>query len=239
MRYKTLTLLFVISMLMIWLNCAFGEDFIFVDLEPYANSKILDTNWWTGEAGNTDMEELLEIAQDGHTFVGPGDEEVPFKIVDAVLNIFGTNAANNPEKIEGIEIGMAAESIYFVHMTGWEAVGMPSYKFVINFEGGSSEELLMESNVNSDNWDQVPAPLADENSAWIWEETAVTVARGGVIATKWENPDPEKRILTVDFVSLNTAAVPALFAITLGGASATVCPDGKMPGLWSQIKIFE
>ncbi|MBD3183463.1 hypothetical protein GF312_14285 [Candidatus Poribacteria bacterium] len=236
MRCVRLFPIFIGLIMIISFNCAYGEDFVFVDLEPYANSKILDTNWWTGDPGNTDMEELLEIAQDGHVFEGPGGDEVPFKIVDAVINVFGTNAANNPEKVEGIQIGMAAESVYFVHMTGWEAVGVPSYKFVINYDDGSFEELLMESDVNSDNWDQVPAPLSDENSAWIWEETAVTVARGGVIATKWENPNPGKRIETIDFVSLNTAAVPALFAITLGGASAAVEPVEKVMGTWAEVK---
>jgi len=214
----------------------FCEDFVFIDLEPYANSKITDTQWWTGDAGNSDLEELLEIAQDGHEFEGPGGDMVPFKVVDANLCIYGTSAGANPESIEGIAIGMAAEIIYFLHMTGWEAAGQPSYKFIMNYDDGSSEELLMESNVNSDNWDQVPAPLADENSAWVWEETAVTVAKGGVIATKWENPKPGKKIQTIDFVSLNTAAVPALFAITLGGALMAVLPEEKLPATWAELK---
>jgi hypothetical protein len=214
-----------------------AEDFVFVDLKPYANSRILDTQWWTTNPGTSDMEELLELAKDGHQFDdGPGGEPVQFKVEDAVLCIYGSNSAANPEKIEDIKIGMTAEIVYFLHMTGWEQVGAPSYKFVMNYQDGTSEELLMESNVNSDNWDQVPAPLADENSAWVWDETAVTVARGGVIATKWENPNPGKQIQTIDFVSLKTAAVPALFALTLGGAITAVSPVHKLPITWAGLK---
>jgi len=141
-----------------------------------------------------------------------------------------------PKKIEGIKIGAVAKSIYFLHMTGWEQVGTPSYKFAMIYDDSKTEELLMQSNVNSDNWDQVPAQLADKNSAWVWKETAVTVANGGLIATRWDNPRTARRIEKIDFISLETAAVPALFAITLGGASAPVEPNSKLPITWSAIK---
>ena len=78
-----------------------AEEWAFIDLKPYANSKIVDTEWWTGNAGASDLEELLEIAKDGHEFEGPGGEPVQFKVEDANLRIFGTNAAANPKEIEG------------------------------------------------------------------------------------------------------------------------------------------
>jgi hypothetical protein len=210
-----------------------------VDLVPYANSKLRNTQWWTGQAqaGLVDFDELLKVAEGKvHEFEGLGNKPIPFKIEDANLRIHGTNAAGNPEKITGIKVGATAKAIYFLHMTGWEAVGVPSYKFVMHYQGGASEELEAESNVNSDNWDQVPAPLADKNSAWVWQEAATTVARGGMIATKWDNPRATTRIETIDFVSLKTAAVPALFAITLGEASASVSPGDKAAVTWAQTK---
>ena len=213
-----------------------AEEWAFIDLKPYANSKIVDTQWWTGNAGASDLEELLEIAKDGHEFEGPGDEMVQFKVEDANLRIFGTNAAANPKEIEGIKVEMAAETVYFLHMTGWEAAGAPSYKFVMNYDGGSSEELLMESHFNSDDWCHIPAQLPDENSAQIWTEPGATCGTVSVIATKWENPSPAKRIKTIDFVSLETAAVPGLFAITLGGALAAVFPGGKLAVTWANLK---
>lgn len=45
---------------------AFSEGFIMIDIKPYANSKIMKTNWWTGQPGNTDLEEALEIVKNGH-----------------------------------------------------------------------------------------------------------------------------------------------------------------------------
>lgn len=224
----------------VFLTPAFSvEEFVFVDLKPYANAKITNTQWWTGNAGASDLEELLEIAKDGHEFEGPGGETIAFKVEDANLRIFGTNAAQNPKSIEGIKVGTAAETLYFLHMTGWEAVGMPSYKFVMNYEDGSSEELLMQSHINSDDWCHIPAVLPDENSAQIWTEPGATCGVVSVIATKWENPHSNKRIKTIDFVSLETAAVPGLFAITLGGASTAVSPGGRLTVTWASLKAGE
>ena len=238
MKLRLLTKVFLsFALSAVFLSPALSvEEFVFIDLKPYANAKIVDTQWWTGMAGASDLEELLEIAEDGHEFEGPGGEPVQFKVEDANLRIFGTNAAANPKSVEGIEVGMAAETLYFLHMTGWEQVGMPSYKFVMNYEGGSSEELLMESHINSDDWCHIPATLPDENSAQIWTESGATCGIVSVIATTWENPYPGKRIQTIDFISLDTAAVPGLFAITLGGATAAVSPGGKLTATWASLK---
>lgn len=237
MKSKLLTGIFISLLLWaVFVTSALSAGWIFIDLKPYANAKIVNTQWWTGNPGSSDLEELLDIAKDGHEFEGPGGEMVPFKIADANLRIFGTNAAANPKEITGIKVEATAETIYFLHMTGWEAVGQPSYKFVMNYDGGSSEELLMESHFNSDDWCHVPAQLPDKNSKQIWTEPGVTCGTVSVIATKWKNPQSKKRIKTIDFVSLETAAVPGLFAITLGGASQAVSPGGKLAVTWAKLK---
>lgn len=215
---------------------AFSEDFAFVDLKPYANSNIIDTQWWTGNPGGSDLEELVDIARNGHEFEGPGGEKVQFKVEDANLRIFGTNSAGNPKEIKGIKVGMQAKTVYFLHMTGWEAMGLPSYKFVMNYDDGSKEELLIESGVSSDDWCHVPTPLSDKNSAWVWQESGVTCGTVGVIATKWDNPHSGKRIKTIDVISLETGAVPGIFGITLGGAVAAVSPGGKLTATWARLK---
>lgn len=211
-------------------------EFVFVDIKPYANSKILSTQWWTGNPGGSDLEELVEKAKNGADFVGPGGEKVPFKVENANLVIYGTNAPGNPKKIEGIKVKMKAQNIYFVHMTGWQQEGMPSYKFVMNYDDGSKEELLMQTHVNSDDWCHVPYQLSDKNSTGLWTESGVTCGIVGVIATKWQNPKPARVINTIDFVSLETAAVPGLFAITLGGASAAVMPNDLLTTMWAELK---
>jgi len=237
MKKNLLTLIFLFLVFsLISLSFAFSKDFVFIDLKPYANAKIINTQWWTGNAGGSDLEEVIEKTKNGGELNGPGGEKVPFKVENANLVIFGTNSAANPKKIEGIKIGMKADAIYFLHMTGWQQDGVPSYKFVMKYDDGKIEELMMQSHINSDDWCHVPAALADKNSSWAWQETGVTCGTVGLICTKWPNPSPNKSIRTIDFVSLETGAVPGLFGITLGGATAAVSGSGKLTATWSGIK---
>jgi hypothetical protein len=233
---KPMTILVACFMGLTILAPAFAEDWVFVDLKPYANAKIINTQWWTGNPGGSDLEGAIDAAAKGQMFDGPGGETVPFNVENANIRLFGTNAASNPKEATGIKVGAAAKVIYFLHMTGWEDNGRPSYKFVMNYQGGGSEELLMQSGLNSDDWCHVPAQLKDDNSAWAWQETGVTCGNVGLIATKWENPQSGKRIETIDIVSLETPAAPGIFAITLGDASLAVAPTEKLAVTWASIK---
>ncbi len=159
-----------------------------------------------------------------------------FKVEDDIINIFGTNVAANPKEVTGIEVGMWAEAVYFLHTTGWEHPGEPSYKFVMNYDDGSSDELLIQSHVNSDDWCHIPAVLTDENSAQVWTEPGANCGVVSVIATKWENPKPNRGIKTIDLISLEKGAVPGVFAITVGGATAAVSSGGKLTATWAGLK---
>ena len=233
---KTVTIVIAWSISMTMLTPAFSEKWLFVDLKPYANAKIINTQWWTGIPGGSDLEGAIDAATKGQKFKGPGDEEVPFNVENANLRLFGTNAGANPKKISGMKVGATAKLIYFLHMTGWEDNGQPSYKFVMSYQDRSTQELEIQSGINSDDWCHVPAQLKDKNSAWAWQETGVTCGNVGLIATKWENPTPQKRIECIDVVSLETPAVPGLFAITLGDASLAVASVGKLTTMWATIK---
>jgi len=103
MKSKLLTGIFISLLLFaVFSTSTFAAGWMFIDLKPYANAKITNTQWWTGQPGSSDLEEALKIAKDGHEFE-IGGEKVPFKIEDANLRIFGTNAPQNPKEITGIK----------------------------------------------------------------------------------------------------------------------------------------
>ena len=109
---------------------------------------------------------------------------------------------------------------------------------MINYDDGSSEELPIESHINSDDWCHIPAQLNDGGlSAQVWTEGGVTCGNVSVIATKWENPHPDSAINNIDFVSLETGAVPGLFAISIGEPTASVSSEGKLTGTWAGLKL--
>ncbi|MDE0636284.1 MAG: hypothetical protein OXI43_10605 [Candidatus Poribacteria bacterium] len=62
------------------------EEFVPIDLEPYANTKFVGHQWWTLAAGDNTYS-LLPIGEVAE-FEGP-DKKVKFKIIDGGIVLFG------------------------------------------------------------------------------------------------------------------------------------------------------
>ena len=210
------------------------DEWVFVDIEPYANTKLVDHEWWTLNAGDSTLSRL-PIDEVGE-FEGP-DGKVEFQIIDGAIVVFGTNAAKWPKAVEDIEVGGKAKFVYFFHATGWEQNGVPSYKFVMHYRTGKKEELEMISGFNSDDWCHDGTDLGDDNSVWGWiKKEGGPCGHAGLITTKWENPRPDDWIETIDVVSLELGSVPIIPAITLGEATLAVDPGQKLATTWGSLK---
>ena len=202
------------------------DEWVYVDIEPYANTKLVDHEWWTLNPGDSTLSRL-PIDEVGE-FEGP-DGKVEFQIIDGAIVVFGTNAAKWPKAVEDIEVGGKAKFVYFFHATGWEQNGVPSYKFVMHYRTGKKEELEMISGFNSDDWCHDGTNLEDDNSVWGWiKKEGGPCGHAGLITTKWENPRPDDWIETIDVVSLELGSVPVIPAITLGEATLAVDPAQKL-----------
>lgn len=216
--------------------CRFSEakEWITVDIQPNSNSKVDGgTQWWTGAAGGSTLQDLPK----GKGILKGSDGDVPYNIGPGCIVLNGTNAPKWPKEAKGIKVEAAAEEIYFLHATGWEFPGAPSYKFIMNYEGGSKKELLIISHQNSDDWCHDGTPLPDKNSVWGWiSKAGPPCGHAGLITTKWPNPEAAKVIKSIDIESIGTPAVPLIVGITLGGATKDVEAAGKLPITWGHIK---
>jgi hypothetical protein len=212
-----------------------AKEWEFVDIQPKANSKLNGgTNWWTGDPGGSTFAKL-PIGKEAE-FEGPTGK-VRFYIQEKGIVLNGTNAAKWPMEVKGIAVGGRAKTVYFLHATGWEFAGAPSYAFVLHYDDRSTARLDMQSHVNSDDWCHDGTPLADKNSVWGWiEKSGAPCGHAGLITTKWEHPNAGKWIATMDAVSLGTAAVPVIAAVTLGDATLPVEPRGALATLWADVK---
>ena len=210
------------------------EEFIPVDLEPYSNTKLVGHQWWTLNAGDNTYS-LLPIGKFAE-FEGP-DKKVKFQIIDGGVVLFGTNAQRWPKAVNDIAVEGVAKSIYFFHATGWSAAGAPSYKFVMNYENGKTEELEMITNFNSHDWCHIEKNFEDDNSVWGWTANEKPACnKAGLITTKWDNPHPNIEIVSIDAISLELGAVPIIAAISLGDASLDVHPVQKYTLTWGSLK---
>ena len=161
-----------------------------------------------------------------------------FQIIDGAVVLFGTNAQRWPKAVNDIAVEGVAKSIYFFHATGWSAAGAPSYKFVMNYENGKTEELEMITNFNSHDWCHIEKNFEDDNSVWGWTANEKPACnKAGLITTKWDNPHPNVEIVSIDAISLELGAVPIVAAISLGDASLDVHPVQKYTLTWGSLKL--
>lgn len=210
------------------------EEFVPIDLEPYANTKFVGHQWWTLAAGDNTYS-LLPIGEVAE-FEGP-DKKVKFKIIDGGIVLFGNPRQEWPKAVNGITVGGVAKSIYFFHATGWSHAGEPSYKFVMNYQGGKQETLEMTTGFNSHDWCHIEKAFQDENSVWGWTANEKPACnKAGLITTKWDNPHPNTEIISIDAVSLELGSVPIIAAISLGEGSLDVHPVQKLSLTWASLK---
>ncbi|MBM3215532.1 hypothetical protein FJZ36_11525 [Candidatus Poribacteria bacterium] len=213
-----------------------AAQFEFLDIQSKANSKLVGFEWWTGNAGDSTLSKLpIGKATD---FEGP-EGKVQFLVGEKAVVLNGTNAAKWPKEITGFAVGGKAKAIYFLHATGWSFAGAISYKFILHYDDKSKEELGMQSDVNSRDWCAEGQALADKNSVWGWQlKEGPPCGHAGLITTKWANPKSGTTIASLDMVSLGTAAVPIIAAVTLGDASLSVDPRAKVAAVWGAVKTY-
>lgn len=113
-RFIAVTLLCAFTLFGVGVTLAVDE-WVFVDIEPYANTKLVEHEWWTLNKGDSTLSRLPIGEIDD--FDGP-DKKVKFQIIDGAIVIFGTNAAKWPKAVEDIVIDGKAKFVYFLHATG-------------------------------------------------------------------------------------------------------------------------
>ena len=120
-----------------------------------------------------------------------------------------------PAEVKGVPVGSKAKNLYFLHAIGWGVLGRveTAFTYVINYEDGT----------------QVEAPCRNFNEVWDWYFIAPTADMAkrncykgwvnsmnrGLYIWQWQNPNPEKRIQSLDIISASGQQIPLIVAITV------------------------
>lgn len=194
---------------------------VFIDLAAKANQGFADNGkggGWTGQ-GPDDFASMPVGLQDA--------KGVPFKIIDPAANrgrsclvVRGSERPRFPARIDGIAVNQNLRRLFFLHACAWK--GEDAGRYRINYEDGTSHDYLLSNGRNIGDW----AELKD------LPEATPAIVKGnkrgtgliGVYLASMENPHPEKKILTIDFLSSGydggidwrpgVTPVPILIAIT-------------------------
>jgi hypothetical protein len=182
-----------------------------LDLRPFCNRKFTDDKPGDGQGGWTDegVNSLRGVPDGIQTFLG-----VPFDIIRWDMNnnrsciVLGSKRElNAPREVTGIPVGEALRALYFAHAVGFAADDAEAFFYRIRFaDGGTREVPITVGKQVADWWIKKPtgeARVAFQNSEkkgfWCW---------------RWENPEPTRRIATLDIVSRGNEPVPIVVAIT-------------------------
>jgi hypothetical protein len=184
----------------------------FISLKGLTNVK-MDENLHSDRFANNNLKSLPT----GKQKFG----EVEFEIGDGVLQLGSSNVTTKPNKIEGIKVGRTLKKLHFLQATGYNTepdtiIG----KYVINYDDKTTAEIEIVYGKDVVDWWAYPDQVAPTNGKAVWEgENEASKgfdAKIKLYLKTWENPKPDKKVVTIDFVATKPeqAAAPFCVAIT-------------------------
>ena len=195
----------------------------YLDLKPKTNQKLAD-NLGTGREGNN----LKALPAGEQTFAG-----VKFHVGEGLIQLGSKVLDKMPDKVEGIPVGRAFAKLHILHATGfgggpnqegseWYVKdGTPIGEYRVNYEGGGSEAIPIVYGEDVRDWFFVEGEKGVTRGKVAWEgdnDRAKQVgARLRLYVTSWTNPKPDKKVVSIDYVSRkgDTVAAPVCVAITV------------------------
>jgi hypothetical protein len=197
-----------------------------LNLQPKANWKLTRP-----EPPGSHENDLSELPRGEQTFAG-----VKFQIGERLIQLAGTLLNGVPTMVDGIPVEKRCARIYFLHATHWGGPGPDGSDPVP--DGTLIARYLVR--YQDDTTQAIPVIYGDDVRNWWTNDGGKTVRRGVVAWTGsntevgklgialrlfvgvWENPHPNKTIVSLDFESLKTTpAAPFCVAITIEEPQAT------------------
>jgi len=189
------------------------ESTQFISLKGLTNVK-MDENLHSDRFENNNLKSLPTAKQK------LGD--LTFEIGDGVLQLGSSNVTTKPNKIEGIKVGKPAKKLHFLQGTGYNTADDTVVgKYVVHYADKSTAEIEVVYGKDVVDWWAYPDQKAPTKGKAVWEgenpASKMFEAKIKLYAMTWENPKPDKKIETIDFVAPNPeqTAAPFCVAITL------------------------
>lgn len=146
-------------------------------------------------------------------------EGVPYYVLPAtvrtpaVIMLGGTGIAEElPSAVKGISVDGHVKALRFLHGCGYGVEnGSQVGRYVVHFEDGTSEtiELVLGNNIFA--WD-------DQSTAATYGHAWKTVLKDGKVVgvgtLRWENPRPDVKVVSIDFIADFPEVCPFLLALT-------------------------
>ena len=161
-------------------------------------------------------------------------EGITYEIGEGVVQLGSSNVKEKPEKVEGIKVGRTAAKLQFLQGTGYSGTdGAVIGKYVVHYADKSTVDIEIVYGKHVVDWwayPDKPAPT-DAKVAWEGDNEAAKEFKAKIklYQMEWTNPNPEKEIVSLDFVATDIAqsSAPFCVAITVEAAKAEAKKDDK------------
>jgi hypothetical protein len=192
--------------------------FVSADLTSHYNGE-LDKCWLPGwDPANN----LASFPHGQHVF-----RRVPFD-VGGVVQLQGrewlAHGYQFPERVEAIAVGSLCSRLHVLHANSaiGEPPGMKVAGLVLHYSDGQQAEIPIRQGEQVLDWWAWPAGpdrLSDPGTVVAWTgKNPVTASKGfkiRICKSAFANPNPKKKVETIDYVSAMTGSAPFMLALTV------------------------
>lgn len=183
----------------------------FISLKGMTNVK-LDENLHSDRYPNNNLKTL----KTGKQKLG----DVEFEIIDGVLQL-GSSSVDKPKKFEGIKVNRTLKKLHFLHATGYSAEeGAVIAKYVIHYDDKTTTDVEVKFGEDVVDWWAYPDRAGPSKGKVAWESENEASkgfnAKIRLYLKTWENPKPDKKVVSIDFIATTPeqSAAPFCVAIT-------------------------
>jgi hypothetical protein len=147
--------------------------------------------------------------------------DVEFEIGDGVMQLGSSSVEGKPTEIKDIKVGRTFKKLHFLQACGYDTdddtvIG----KYVIHYDDKSTAEAEIVFGRDVVDWWAYPGRKAPTKGKAVWEgENEASKgfdAKIKLYQMTWENPKPDKKVESIDFVATkpDQPAAPFCVAIT-------------------------
>ena len=183
----------------------------FISLKGHTNVK-MDENLHSDRYENNNLKSLPTGKQKF------GDVE--FEIGDGVLQLGSSQVTTKPNKIEGIKVGGAVKKLHFLQATGYNSepdtvIG----KYIVHYDDKTTAEIDIVYGKDVVDWWAYPGRDGPTKGKAVWEgendASKQFDAKIKLYLMTWENPKPDKKVASIDFVAPNPEQPAAPFCVAI------------------------
>jgi hypothetical protein len=193
-----------------------NEQFFAINLSQHTNG-VLHTSWLPNEDPGNNLASLPT-----------GRQEIGGVIFDiqGLIQLQGQCWVKRgyvlPERVDGIPVHRHSHFIHILHANSGfgDPRGTVVASLILHYSDGQQAQLDIRHRENVlDFWAWHPETLPDTNAIVAWEGRSPATTRRGfgirLCRTTFSNPQPQKMIETIDYVSAMAGSAPFLVALTI------------------------